>query len=394
MLQKTTFLNLPFKKIIIHILTNVSEGKFIGDRNQALGIQNALKERYATFHLPYESYEWDVKEIGKLASSLEKNEEAVSVVIGIGDHGLTALRSLKHNSLIKDNFFSLWASHQLFKELQVSAQCLDIIALPTHVVTEEIIQLLKNTNTKLIQTVGVAHNVIPESLQEKRMEWQDRIPAAERYIGVFLGGDAPEPNGNIRYFTAEEAQLMGKYIGERAQAIGATLLITNSPRTGQYDPKTGKNVTVHQGAELDKTTESFMAGIAQSGTKGYLFDFQFGKASAYPALLGALQQTPGSVAFVTGDSTSMLSEIADSLANGSVYAVTINSMNSAHHAHVKAAHQNGYVHLISLNKEANTIQEFPLVTLQNTKPLAAASIIAKHTFEYISASFKMSARQL
>lgn len=55
------------------------------------------------------------------------------------------------------------SSHQYTKEHANLKNIADIVALPQYVVTNEIVEAIESPHTKLIQTVGVPHNLSPSA---------------------------------------------------------------------------------------------------------------------------------------------------------------------------------------------------------------------------------------
>ena len=91
---------------------------------------------------------------------------------------------------------------------------------------------------KIIQTVGVPHNVteeiIKEAYEKDRGAFSD-IANQPKVAMVILGGDAPTPNGGLRFYTAEDALKAAKHIGNLCQEESRFLMVFNGPRTGQHD---------------------------------------------------------------------------------------------------------------------------------------------------------------
>jgi hypothetical protein len=75
-----------------------------------------------------------------------------------------------------------------------------------------------------------------------------------------------------------------------------------------------------------------------------------GKPSAYKAILGAVKTSKDSGVVVTGDSTSMITEISDSLKN-TLIVVNVGSMNPDHASYVRWAREHGFVREVTLNLE-------------------------------------------
>jgi hypothetical protein len=147
---------------------------------------------------------------------------------------------------------------------------------------------------------------------------------------------------------------LAAYIAPLVKQQNAHLLILNGPRTGKHDQKTGKVIeTSHRNGHTDHITTTFIEGLKVHGlVPGQdftLLDFQFGKPSVYPVVLGALYVTRSPI-FVAGESTSMVSEIVDCLPKGLVTAYTNNAMNENHVRHFKSEQAAGRIAVLE-NKD-------------------------------------------
>ncbi len=363
----------------LHLLTNPT---FLGEKNQALGIKTMLEKQYTLKII--ETNAWDDsknEELVALQALIDAESDTQHILIATGDHGLEALQKFKHSA--NKNVLSVYSSHQIFPELKKAASYIDIAALPTHVIDQQIRSELSALNLRLIETVGVAHNVSVAELDEAYSNWQKESKApivpSENYIGVILGGDAPEPNGTMRYFTAKEATQLAKYLVELSkQNNNATLLITNSPRTGKYDPITQKEQKVHTGETLDETSKALLneLHLHKDTVQHQFFDFVSGNKSAYKPILGALQKNQNSIAVVTGDSTSMVTEMTDSLIDKPLYIINVGSMNNSHKAHARSVNEAGYAHLVTLDDKVHIVSPKEN-TLTKQKRVTAAESIAK-----------------
>lgn len=268
------------------------------------------------------------------------------VIIAIGDHGIGAVKELASSINRTENTLIVWAGHKEFLGLIDIKNIVDYIALPQHVIDLMDIAPYQTAKAQLIPTIGVAHNVCQKELTQALQETTLDIPKSEYYIGVFLGGDAPDSENNMKYFTSEEAMVFASLVAKEAIARDATVLLTNGPRTGKHDPITGiENSLVHHSDYVDQTSNAFIETLEGSGVKYLFANFVFGSMSAYKPFLALVKQTEG-IAFVTGESTSMVSEIGDNLQPGALFIMVVNSMNDTHHAHVKSYYDSGLVNLV------------------------------------------------
>ena len=159
----------------------------------------------------------------------------------------------------------------------------------------------------------------------------------------------------------------------------AHLLILNGPRTGKHNQMTGEPVaTSHRDGRVDAVTTAFIEGLQKQGLNPgqdfTLFDFQFGKPSAYPGVLGALHATKSPI-FVAGESTSMVSETADCLP-GLVTAYINGAMNENHRKHCASEQEAGRINILE-NNDGNwkLLQEATVSNSKDSRP--ASRIIAE-----------------
>jgi hypothetical protein len=143
---------------------------------------------------------------------------------------------------------------------------------------------------------------------------------------------------------------LADYLAPIVKEEKAHLLILNGPRTGKHDQETGNIIeSSHRDGGVDAVTTAFVEALKRQGlTQGKdftLLDFQFGKPSAYPVVLGALLATKSPI-FVAGESTSMVSETADCLPKGLVTAYTNTAMNENHHKHCLSEKEAGRINIL------------------------------------------------
>lgn len=355
--------------------------KFFGDQTQALGIKQALEVILAESKIAVVTTGPDVV---SLKQSILSAEALPVIVVGAGSNGLADLQALKTDPDIMDKVFAVWSGHMVFPGLTEAVDQLDVIALPTHVLSEGMVASLRDGSAYLVQTVGVAHDLTPAKLEAERSIWEAKntpLPVAEKYIGVFLGGDAPDMDGvTQKFFTPEEAAILAEYVADRALETGATVLLTNGARTGKFNPATGeRRKNIHRDGTVDPTTQTFLDKLKERDVAVYFYDFQFNRLpSAYTSILDVLRSVPGSVTFVTGESTSMVSEIGDILPRGAMVIAEIGSMNDAHKAHVNSCYRAGIASGIKAEDGKVAVVE---VEIQKGESLSAAQVIARHAAE-------------
>lgn len=355
----------------------------LGDDNNARGVAAALIQKKVADGIKVVSREVNINSVAAMGSlaSLEKNGDQY-VIVGAGKQCLEPLARVKQGAG-GQNVRTAWSGHQYFPELEDVHASLDSIALPGHVIaTDPKAKTIKHTTKrKFVETVGVPHNVTIDSLKPAATEWDDRIPGAKKYLLVILGGDAPTPEGEMKYYTAEEAAALGRYAAEKATREGLTILVTNGPRTGKHNPETGEVTQAHRGEDspLDPVSQAFM----QAAPGAQMFDFKFreqgGVISAYKALLHRVAKTEGSQVLVAGESTSMVSECCD-LCPGRVTIFENAAMNDAHHAHVQSVYEKGLAPVLENNSGEMSLSQIDALSAASSASSAvtAAEMVADH----------------
>lgn len=307
----------------LHVFSVVDQAH-VGDNNQIKGVIAALQQ-----HTPRPIV---VREqLNDMSSVYEK-----ATVLIAGAAGLKQFVAMPVPSGVKCWFLT----HQAPADLEaLSRSGIDILALPTHAVSHDIEAWAAKNNIVLVPTVGVAHNTSIKTVTDAYQAAPDLIKVPKPYLGVMLGGDAPEADGSMRYYTVAEAQAFAVTIAGLAKQQGASVLVLNGPRTGKFDPATGKEcMGAHRNGVHDKVTQAFMQALDAQGLHAdervQLLDFQFGQPSCFHAVLGAIKATGGMIV-VNGESTSMVAECTSVLEPHHVLLVTNDAMNATHHKHVQ-----------------------------------------------------------
>lgn len=87
------------------------------------------------------------------------------------------------------------------------------------------------------------------------------MPADQKFLLVSLPGDAPDASGIMHYYTKESAEKLGSQFENIARHNNMLMLVTNGPRTGQYDPDTAKKLQTHgKDDSIDAVSAAFLAG--------------------------------------------------------------------------------------------------------------------------------------
>jgi len=149
-------------------------------------------------------------------------------------------------------------------------------------------------------------------------------------------------------YMPEEAKNLAQYVkGQMKMHPDLFVFVTNAPRTGRFDPKTGKDAGFHEkGGPLDPVTKAFMEALSNPD-RVKLYNFQKGDPSLFKALLQKVKEsdTRGFV-LVPGESTSMISQVVNNTRAGSVTLFTHGAMHEVHHAHVQDEFKAGRVSLL------------------------------------------------
>lgn len=323
----------------------------MGDYNQTLGIKAALK-RLSVGEIDFKEFNFeDIQQISKEIRTINLNDPKEKIVLlAVGDYGLNAFKQLK-KEFTGSHIYYVLSSHQLTDALAKDTNTIDLIALPSHAVN---VTLIKTKAGKLVQTIGVAHNLSRQEIEAAYKQDKDKIPSLQRhkkYIAVMLAGDAPNLNGKMRYYTVSEAEKLASYIAFLAKQHNAVILAMDGPRTGKYDQKTGiMDEQAHKNGKLTFVSQAFKDALAKHLPENQfcLYDFQFGKPSMSKAIYGAVINTKG-IILIPGESTTMVSEAIDNFDKGNVFVYQNNAMNMTHLKHVKTEEQYGRVKLLDLN---------------------------------------------
>ena len=360
----------------LHVLTVVKK-EATGDYNQTLGIQAALKQLNHE-EMIFEEFNFEeLEQISKEISTIHSNNRTEKIVIlSVGDYGVNAFKKLKKDFNTPHIHYVL-SSHQLTDALAKDASTVDLIALPSHAVNATFTKIMKG---KLVQTIGVAHNLNHQEITAAYTQDKNKVLPLhphKKYIAVMLGGDAPDLNGKMHYYTAAEAEKLAKYIAHLALQQDAVVLAMDGPRTGMHNQKTGiADEQAHKSEKLTFVSQTFKDTLSQYLPEHQFafYDFQFGKPSMSKAVYGAVIENGGSI-FIPGESTTMVSEAVDNFAKGSVTIYQNNAMNKTHLKHVRAEQKHGRIKL--LNLDFRPVKSSPAKETGSLQDESAATTIAK-----------------
>lgn len=319
----------------IYLLTNPD---FVGDNNQLIGIQLAIQA-----NLKDQPCEFEHIHEADFNVDLLKDNDFVFVS---GSHGLLFAEAIKRHDA---NHQVLWSGHQYFSELNTIQYLPDIVALPETALSEsQKIQLQEKTT--LIITAGVAHGVNDNTVLQDHAKFKQQLPNDAQFpkqVGIILAGDAPEPNGQMKYFTEEDARKQADHIAEYLVSHGydqldTAIMITNGPRTGKHASDTGsiRSPDPHRSGQIDPVSNAFIEKFRETMVHSQLFfyDFQFDELkngpSAYKPMIKQVATSQSGLWFVPSESTSMVTESSFLSEKGKpVILYHPSSQNSTHLTH-------------------------------------------------------------
>lgn len=364
---------IPMKTIAFSgdIIVVLNEGK-IGDQNQLYGITDAVIAKLPKQSIQYihSTQVMSLKHI--LDSECKQNNNTILLTSGLD--GANIINDVYRQSC--PNIFIVNTTHLIFDEHNQILGKANLIALPTSSIDPNFLQAAEQKGSKIIQTIGVAHNSTPAILEQdyqkhqKDFSWLAQKP---KIAMIILGGDAPAKDNKIAIYTAAEAKKAAKYIGEFCKNGQYSLMIFNGARTGLYDPQTfKKREWVHQGKQIDPVTTAFIEELAKYMDKSAfkLYDFNHKVGGFYKAGLWIIKKAKDGKCFLPGESTSMISEAIDNL-NGRTVIIQNNAMNKTHKKHIMSEAAAGNTVILDQNFQEIKI---PITSHQYSRKSAATEI--------------------
>ncbi|MBW8308750.1 MAG: mitochondrial fission ELM1 family protein [Candidatus Paracaedibacteraceae bacterium] len=377
-----SFLLLPFNVEARSHVFILTKPEAVGDYNQLLGIKNSLQPiaPEATSFLEFRVTDLDpmIKTIRNLP---ESGTQEKIIILSVGDYGIDAFKKIKAE-INNPHIRYVLSSHQLTDKIFLERDNIDLIALPAHAISKDFEKEFKKENvSKIIPTIGVAHNLNKQQIEAAYEENKDKIlplKACKKYIGVILGGDAPDSSNKMHYYTAEEAVRLADHVAGLAKRENAVILATDGPRTGKHNPTNGQvNEKVHtEQGELDAVSGAFQLKLSQHlpPDQFKFYGFIHGKPSLSKAIFGAVVKTQGKI-FIPSESTSMISEGIDSMGKDMMVVYPTNSMNDTHKAHVKLEQQHGRITLLDDKFQENSLSTQPSPINESAAQVIAHAIL-------------------
>lgn len=331
-----SLMTVELQTVKIYLLSNHDN---VGDHNQTLGIRAAFDE-ISQEENGVEDINTKESDALEIKTKVEKDlaREKV-IVIGAGEGGIDGVAALTKNP----NLTVCLTSHMVldrYSDPHLLGK-IDFVALPTHVAPS----VKQALGSKLIETTGVAHNRRLDMAIYN--EWKNELPAADTYLVVYLGGDAPTPTKEMKLFTKEDASHLADYTVTKVKEMSAQgakvgILVLNGPRTGKHDMDKKEDPTVHRAGKADPITDFFAQKLTENHMTFKTFDFQHDTLenkkwvspyNAFDLAIGAVKETQGQI-LIPGESTSVVSEVRSIFPTGHVIVYTHGAMNEVHMAHV------------------------------------------------------------
>ena len=319
----------------VYVLTN---SKFVGDKNQSIGVVSALTRKLKPLEIKL--IELDEE---KLTESEINKFIPNDLVIAAGDHGVQAIKKI-NTVLPASHPISILTGHQFFSEFKTleSKHYPTITGFPQVVLAKEEMDILKK-NSIFVSLVGVPHQVTPETVNQDLKAFESPPNLSGKVpIGIILGGDAPDhKTGLKKFFTPDDARKRIEFIvndlkNSKHFNENTLLIITNGPRTGQHNYLTQVEIqpNPHKAKEMDEVSKAVLEhletklGISTAQIAFYNFDYS--APSAYKPLLFWIASHK-SFMYVPAESVSMVTE-SDYVVRGggSVIVYTVSSENASH----------------------------------------------------------------
>lgn len=334
------------------LIVLITNSKNLGETSQIKGVARELLSDVPNAKIK----EFASDNIDSAIDFLSKNTNSKNLVIAAGSEGINSLRQIKSKI---GNIFSVHLSHQIYNNHESlllsnnNPNGANLIALPKHIIDKKFENLALSSSSKLIETIGVSHNLQKAEIEKAYEKSVLEIPGtvSDKYALVILGGDVENTDKSWSYFTQSNSIKLAKIIAKLIDK-DTYIFVLNGPRTGKHNASTGKEDSeAHRGNKIDAVTQSFMDQFANRD-KIYLFDFQYGKSGMYRPLLGKMLHSLESKIFIPGESTSMVSEIVDTVGSNDKHKIFVyehSAINKNHKSHILEEHKNGRIFLLSKN---------------------------------------------
>lgn len=278
--------------------------------------------------------------LGNVSSHFVKGK--CNVLVFVSSYGLEAIEKISKDATFRKNDWVVVSlSHMFFDKHKDLEGHINLLFIPRH----EAHPAKEIYKRKLFTTDGVLHDVTPHTLQAEYEKFKKApvILNAEKQSGpivlFMLGGDAVFQDGSMHYFTKCEALAAIKATVKAWP--NAMIILTNGPRTGKYDPDTGREIM--RGESVDDVSFAVLSWLKKHHKDHFVFEpFKPGQPSKYQALLHVVRLKDGKLV-LPGESTSMLSEAKAVITHHNIYVYTHSAMNEGHHAFVEIGKGEGWL---------------------------------------------------
>ncbi len=350
------------KLILLYSLTQAGDASHIKALEKQLSLDLKF-EKIVTINAD-EQKDKLLKEFEKISKS-EKDptkNEIHHLFLTVGEKGGEALEIFANNNLINDKSYVYWGTHQFIGKIKNYKNLkLDHLQIPASAIDssekEEIINNIPNVSKTL--TVPNSNPSLQE-LKESFAKWEKHplVSVDKKYITVLLPGDAPDPSNKMQYFTKESALKLFQHLHKiwLNDSTKRTVILQNGPRTGKYDPVTGKVVCSHEYKTgepeenaIDKISSYFSSLRVQEKIpyffKNFSFELNTGqriKHSDFEPILYLTYKTK-SIFIFPGESISLIGQLPLYLDPENVIAFYSSSMNQEHKLALEEAFKRGYL---------------------------------------------------
>jgi hypothetical protein len=382
----------PINESCTGLIYLFSSTKNMGDRDQVVGVGNAIEDIYPKCTLK-PMLDIDVQTF--INQKMDKN----GLIITVGKEGAELIKALPKDSPHE----TIYLSHQMTDDLKSLVGKATWIAVPNHALEIEDRALITHSPTHLIEGIGVPHSLKGDDVDREYETNKQKFKDYEYVIAIMMGGDAQMTDGTWKYYTKKDVDhLVESLLTTYRDHPNAHFIILNGPRTGKFiqqqieikqdeknnlkdkkndlkKDKTTKNKKLkskkelktkfktmyiedlksHRNGNTDAITNYFIDKMIYHGMKYTLWDFQFDnteKWSPFKAVLGYLRAHHG-IMIMPGESTSMVSQSADML--GKIYVYNHSAMNKGHFRHIKKELDNGRVFIINEGMGEHHIPKHP-----------------------------------
>ncbi|HEU5048008.1 MAG TPA: ELM1/GtrOC1 family putative glycosyltransferase [Rickettsiales bacterium] len=319
----------------IHYITNTRQGLKIGERNQALGVVDALRERFQDAII----LEHDVSDVGRIEAIIERYS-GQHIVIGVSDAGVQAFSQLPKPM----RHIAVLIGHEVPDGLESVQDKITVLAVPAYD------QRCPETFGKaiIVRTDGVANTMTKEKADLAYQDWKNRFTFApdQPVIAVMLGGKVDGRN-----MQRGETAKMAEYVAQQAKASGAYVIATNSPRSAISD------------------TQEFLSVLYGSGCGMLFFPFHMknqNNETPYRAMVGAVASSPHNRIVVSGDSVSMPCEIARVVEPSQLFLYRVSNMNPQNMAFMEWMRDTGRAGIIESSGDGFTEWPYAMVAASRT----------------------------